>query len=121
MPVTPSDDTITLRCQLYGYLPPGDPSITWLFNNEMLTNDITYTITNEVGDRLIQNGGSQTRPSLISALSINLTNNPVSSDQFYFCQSNQVTAPGLRQITLSKLEYFTITCGPEVVAYIYCF
>ena len=102
MPVTTSDDTITLRCHLYGYLSPGEPSISWFLNNDMLTNDVTYTITNEVGDHLIQNGGSQTRPSLISALSINLTNNPVSSVRAYFCHSNQVPPPGVRQIILSK-------------------
>ena len=98
--VTANDVNATLRCHLYGYLPPGEPSITWFFDNEMLFNDAVYTITNEVGDRLIQNGGSQTRPSLLSALSINLLNSPVRSDRFFFCQSNQVASPGLRQIIL---------------------
>ena len=95
----------TLRCHLYGYLPPGEPpSISWFLDNfdAILTNDATYTIATEVGDRLIQNGGSQTRPSLISALSINLINSPVSTSRSYFCQSNQVPPPGVRQIMLSK-------------------
>ena len=102
-----NDVSATLRCHLYGYLSPGEPSISWFLNlsDDMLTNDATYTITNEVGDRLIQNGGSQTRPSLISALSINLANSPVSSSRSYFCQSNQVPPPGVRQIMISK---FTI-------------
>ena len=102
-----NDVSATLRCHLYGYLPPGVPSISWFLDlsDDMLTNDATYTIANEVGDRLIQNGESQTRPSVLSVLSINLINSPVSSIQSYFCQSNQVPPPGVRQIMLSK---FTI-------------
>ena len=80
--VNASDSTATLRCMLNGYLPSGqEPSIEWILDGVTLSNNSVYTIANEDGDMLIQNGGPQPIPSLTSTLIINLSLSPVTDIQ----------------------------------------
>ena len=84
--VNASDSIATLRCMLYGYLPSGqEPSIMWRLDGITLSNTSVYTITNEDGDMLIQNGGPQPIPSLTSTLTVNLTLSSVTGFQKYNC------------------------------------
>ena len=72
--VTSDDPSTTLSCELYGYLPEELPTIVWNFHNDNLTDDSVFTITTEDGSRMIQNGGTTTRPSVRSFLTINRPN-----------------------------------------------
>ena len=104
--VSSNDETAVLKCSLYGYLPSGEePSIRWqeqTDNRQQLSNDSVNTITFEPGDMLIQNGGAQPVPSLISTLTVNLTRYPLPArtSRLYTCLSNQVG--NFRLITLSE-------------------
>ena len=109
--VNASDSTATLRCMLYGYLPSGqESSIEWGVNGSALTNDSVYTIVNEDGDMLIQNGGPQPIPSLTSTLTVNLTLSPVTGIQKYNCFSSQVgvSAPGFQSISIVQGKLYQI-------------
>ncbi len=102
--VTASDEIAILRCFLYGYLPSGEePSINWreANANRDIANDSVNSITVESGDKLIQNEGAQSVPSLTSTLTVNLTSSPLTTAmRLYTCSSSQTTdAP---DITLSK-------------------
>ena len=101
--ITASDSTATLRCTLYGYLPSEqEPSIMWRLAGTILSNNSVYTITNEDGDMLIQNGGPQPIPSLTSTLTIDLILSPVTGSLSYICLSSQASDPGFQNITLMQ-------------------
>ena len=81
--VTSDDPFATLSCELYGYLPKQLPTIVWNFHNDNLTDDSVFTITTEDGRHMIQNGGTTTRPSVRSLLTINRPN--VTHEGNYSC------------------------------------
>ena len=76
-------ESVTLSCEIYGYLS-SSPDITWTLNPDIvLSNDSTYTITTRDGNRLIQNGELFPSPSFISDLTF--THNTSQLIQIYTC------------------------------------
>lgn len=61
--------TVSLSCELYGYV--SGLEITWQFENgTTITNESAYSITEDVGEYMIQNGGESPIPSVVSFLTI---------------------------------------------------
>ncbi len=81
-----------------------------------ISNDLANTITSELGDMLIQNGGDQSVPSLISTLTVNLTRDPLmTTSRLYSCFSSQINMQ--QNITLS--EYRCIAIHADISTYNY--
>ena len=80
---------MTLACELYGYLPSGaEPEILWKTlapPTTISSSDLQYTISSSSGSRLIQNGGSSSRSSFISSLTIDVMDDSVEGT--YLCSS----------------------------------
>ena len=77
-------ESVTLSCEIYGYLS-SSPDITWTLVNPdtLLSSDSTYTIITRDGNRMIQNGGLFPSPSFISDLTF--THNTSQEIQIYTC------------------------------------
>ena len=77
-------ESVTLSCEIYGYLSSSS-DITWTLVNPdtVLSSDSTYTITTRDGNRLIQNGGLFPISSFISDLTF--THNTSQLIQIYTC------------------------------------
>ena len=86
---TSINSSVTLACELYGYLPSGaEPEILWQTLNPsttIMSSDPWYTISSSSGSRQIQNGGSSPRPSFISSLTIDVVDDSVEGT--YLCSS----------------------------------
>ena len=86
---TSINSSVTLACELYGYLPSGaEPEILWQTLNPSTTissSDSWYTISSTSESRQIQNGGSSPRPSFISSLTIDVMDDSVEGT--YLCSS----------------------------------
>ena len=80
------DIFITLACEISGYVQSQDVSITWQFDNNVVSTEFPYEITIEEGDNVIQDGS--TRPSLRSVLKINVTSG-ARVEGVYICQATQ--------------------------------
>ena len=78
------NSTVTLSCELYGYLPIGaQPSISWSkVGRDSIFGSTAVTVE---GSRQIQNGGSSPRPSLVSNLTIDVVDASVAG--LYICSS----------------------------------
>jgi len=92
------DPSVSLTCELYGYLMRQPPTITWNFGSDALINDSVFTITVQDGSHMIQNGGDTPRPSMKSVLTINCPNR--THEGPYSCSGSGA----LRTITLEEIE-----------------
>ncbi len=86
--VATTDSSVTLSCEIYGYLPRGSqPQITWRrINGETISSSSPpYTLSMSDGPRQIQNGGDSPRPSYVSSLTIDVMDKSVADN--YTCSS----------------------------------
>lgn len=67
--VQEANRSVSLACELYGYVD-GALNITWQL--AVVTTESVYTITEDIGGHMIQNGGDSPRPSVKSSLTIEL-------------------------------------------------
>ena len=85
--VTTINSSVTLSCEIYGYLPRGSqPQITWRMGAMAISPSNPwppYSISTSDGSRQIQNGGSTPRPSLVSSLTIDVMDESVAG--VYLC------------------------------------
>ena len=83
--VTTTNSSVTLSCEIFGYLlRDSQPHITWRIDGVMiLPSHPSYSISTSDGSRQIQNGGSTPRPSLVSSLTIDVTDKSVAG--IYVC------------------------------------
>ena len=83
--VTTANSSVTLFCEIFGYLPRGSqPQITWQMGAMAISSsNPLYTIFTSDGSRQIQNGGSTPRPSLVSSLTIDVMDESVAGE--YVC------------------------------------
>jgi len=91
------DTSATLSCELYGYLTRQTPTITWNFGSDVLMNDSVFTITEQDGSHIIQNGGDTPQPGIRSVLTINHPNR--THEGSYICS----VGGSLRTITLEVI------------------
>ena len=77
-------ESVTLSCEIYGYLS-SSPDITWTLANSdtVLSSDSTYTITTRDDNRLIQNG--ELFPSSSFIRDLTFTHNTSQVNQIYTC------------------------------------
>ena len=86
---TSTNTSVTLSCELYGYLSSGtEPQIVWqkLPSRTLTSNDPLYTISSMNGSNKIQNGGATPRSSFISVLTIDVVDESVQG--MYVCSSS---------------------------------
>ena len=84
--VTTVNSSVTLSCEVYGYLPSGSQrQINWQrTNGESISNsNPPYTLSTSNGSRQIQNGGISPIPSLVSSLTIDVMDTSVAD--MYTC------------------------------------
>ena len=90
--VTTTNSSVTLSCEIFGYLPRGSqPQITWrtrmggpgTSSMPVSSSNPLYTIATSNGSRQIQNGGSTPHPSLVSSLTIDVIDESVAGE--YVC------------------------------------
>ena len=84
-PVVTTNSSVTLSCEIYGYLPRGSqPQITWRMGAMAISpSNPPYSISTNDGSRQIQNGGATPRPSLVSSLTIDVMDESVAG--IYLC------------------------------------
>ena len=73
--VTTVNSSVTLSCEVYGYLPSGSQrQINWRRMNggSISSSNPPYTLSTRNGSRQIQNGGISPIPSLVSSLTIDV-------------------------------------------------
>ena len=90
-----ADPFVVLVCELYGYLSVA-PEIEWRFRNQPLTNDATYTISEQEGYQTIEFGGILT-PSRRSYLNVSTADSDVITGD-YFCLAGVL---GVKPVTLA--------------------
>ena len=79
-------DTVTLSCEMFGYFPEDLPEFEWRIGNVDIDSTYPlYNISTSRGTRLIQNGGSDSIPSVISTLRIFIADESVFGS--YICQA----------------------------------
>ena len=84
--VTTVNSSVTLSCEVYGYLPSGSQrQINWRrMNGGSISNsNPPYTLSTRNGSRQIQNGGISPIPSLVSSLTIDVMDESVAD--MYTC------------------------------------
>ena len=85
--VTTVNSSVTLSCEIYGYLPSGSQrQINWQRRNGgsiSSSNPPYYTLSTRNGSRQIQNGGISPIPSLVSSLTIYVMDTSVAD--MYIC------------------------------------
>ena len=104
-------ESVTLSCEIYGYLS-SSPDIAWTLANTdtVLSNDSSYTITTRDGNRLIQNGGLFPNPSFISDLTFSYnTSQPI---QTYICTF--LSTPRVFTLRLTGMITPNRTCTGKV-------
>lgn len=75
-----------MACEISGYFPPGQPEITWMFDDiEITGNTDSFNISTRPGSGFIQNGGENVIPSIISELSVFIEDSSYFST--YVCQT----------------------------------
>jgi hypothetical protein len=85
--VTTVNSSVTLSCEVYGYLPrASEPRIIWRRMNggtTPISSSPPYMITTSPGSRHIQNGGDSPIPSVVSSLIIDVMDDSVAD--MYMC------------------------------------
>ena len=84
--VTTVNFSVTLSCEVYGYLPSGSQrQINWQRTNgeSISSSNPPYTLSTRNGLRQIQNGGISPIPSLVSSLTIDVMDTSVAD--MYTC------------------------------------
>ena len=94
--MVPLLDNVTMACEISGYFPPGQPQITWTFDN----TDITDNIVTRDGSGFIQNGEEDVIASIVSELSIFIEDSSYFGP--YVCQASSGSTP--------KFKFFMV--GP---------
>ena len=84
--VTTVNSSVTLSCEVYGYLPSGSQrQINWqrMIGGAISSSIPPYTLSTRNGSRQIQNGGISPIPSLVSSLTIDVIDTSVAD--MYTC------------------------------------
>ena len=84
--VTTVNSSVTLSCEVYGYLPSGSQrQINWqrMIGGAISSSSPPYTLSTRNGSRQIQNGGISPIPSLVSSLTIDVMD--ISVADMYTC------------------------------------
>ena len=100
-----ADPFAVLVCELYGYLSV-TPEIEWRFRNQPLTNDATYTISEQEGNHTIEIGGVLT-PSRRSYLNVSTADSDVITGD-YLCLAGVL---GVKTVTLTATSTSKLYIG----------